>query len=519
MLQQIHFQRKEKIMRRIAKNEPSGFGHEVTVRMTRLTADTLNAHMRQNSGLEQMAFGLATHSKTADGMLYQVNELVFPEKSDLTEQSVAGVCPTKEFQSFVYLLAYQSGKSIVEFHTHPGGGTPHFSGIDEAHGHPNAEYITAKLPAPTTLVMIVGNNRFDAFDGIAFDRHRQLFRQVDRIETLGRFNEICILDEQTSQFRNEHDAGFDRQQRIPGWNQLGLERQRIGIFGAGGNGSPLFQTLLSIGAGRKGFIAIADHDCIEASNLPRIPYGYPEHIGLPKVSVAIQYAGRKSPSTPVFAFPCRFNEKPVLDRMKAATVLFYCGDSDGGRKEVNEFAVRYGIPLIDMGCDIQVTDDRVASGGQVRLVLPGQNACLVCCNGFDASQAAIDQMDDAEIASRAARGYVLGANTTATPSVANLNNLTVQFAISQFLGLVNGGDFAKWDYLNFDLATGKTIPATTNLEAACPQCGQAGCLTAGDRRKVKTPQSSPISALRCLLPASMRPHHADILRTERSDSQ
>jgi hypothetical protein len=122
--------------------------------------------------------------------------------------------------------------------------------------------------------------------------------------------------------------------------------------------------------------------------------------------------------------------------MKMATVLFHAGDSDGGRKEINEFAVRYGIPLIDLGCDVQVSESQVIAGGQVRVVLPGENACLACCGAFNPAQAAIDQMNDAQRSEQAAHGYVVGADAQATPSIANLNATTAQYAIAQFLAMV-----------------------------------------------------------------------------------
>ncbi|MCZ6652356.1 MAG: ThiF family adenylyltransferase [Planctomycetota bacterium] len=442
-----------------------------------------------------MAFGLAYQATTGEGTLFLVNELILPDKADLSEQSAGGVCPTRQFQSYVYFRAQQTGTSIVEFHTHPGAGVPRFSGIDEAYAHPNAEYIGRKLRESATLVMIVGNNRFDSFDGVVYDRQLQQFRQLDRLEFLGRPSEIRPIGEAAHQPSDGRGGMFDRQQRIPGWNQLCLERERVGIFGGGGNGATLFETLIGIGVGRQGFIVMVDDDLIEESNLPRIPYAFTEHTGTPKVAVAVQYAGRKSPSTPVFAFPCRFNEQPVLDRMKMATVLFYCGDNDGGRKEANAFAVQYCIPLIEMGCDIQVTEKTVIAGGQVRVVLPGQNACLVCCRGFDPSQAAIDQMDDASRAGRAARGYVEGTRASATPSVANLNVLTAQFAVSQFLALVNGDTFAQWDYLHFDQFTGRTITARTTRCDGCPLCGHMGCLAKGDVMEKPETSQSPIRRL------------------------
>jgi hypothetical protein len=89
-------------------------------------------------------------------------------------------------------------------------------------------------------------------------------------------------------------------------------------------------------------------------------------------------------------------------------------------------------------------------------------------------------MDDATRARQANHGYVVGANAQATASVANLNGLAAQYAVSQFLAMVNGGDFAQWDYLHFDQFTGRTIPATTTRHEACPLCGPSGCLAEGD---------------------------------------
>ena len=453
-------------------NRPASAGKR-TLRMTASTAAVLLDHMRKDQHIEQMAFALARHAKTAQGTLFLIQEVILPDEEDLEEQSPGAVCPTTAFQSYVYQSAHQSGTTIVEFHTHPGSAAPHFSGIDEHFAHPNGKYISENFPEPTTLVMVVGNNRFDAFDGICYDRHRHDFRQLDRLEVLGKPTNLWPLGQDHLPADREHDPLYARQQLVPGWNQAALQNQRIAIVGAGGNGAPLLQTLVGIGAGKRGFIVIADDDSIELSNLPRIPYADEGQVHVPKVLAAASYSARKSPSTPIYPFPCRFHEPPVLERMKMATVIFYCGDNDGGRKEVNDFAVRYGIPLIDLGCDVEVSDDQVFAGGQIRLVLPGENACLVCCHGFDPAQAAIDQMTDAARAQHANQGYLRGADAEITPSVANLNGLTVQFAVSQFLAIVNGERFAVWDYLHFDEFTGRTIPASTNRQDQCPLCGPA----------------------------------------------
>ena len=72
--------------------------------------------------------------------------------------------------------------------------------------------------------------------------------------------------------------------------------------------------------------------------------------------------------------------------------------------------------------------------------------------------------------------------------MANLNALTAQHAVAQFLALVNGAEFARWDYLHFDQFTGRTIPATTTSREECQLCGCEGCLGAGD----PVPETAPV---------------------------
>jgi molybdopterin/thiamine biosynthesis adenylyltransferase len=404
-------------------------------------ANFLTTHMRSDPNHEQMGFALGVHERTANGTVFLVNEVILPGSDDLGEQSAGGVSPTHDFQSYVYFRSEQTGQDIIEFHTHPGSHTPHFSSIDEHHGHSNAACISRRLPDPVTLLMVVGNNRFDAFDSVVWDRAIGRFRSVERLEFVGKPLETFWIGARDERPDHAMVDAFDRQMRIPGWNQQELARQRIGIVGVGGNGAHVFQTLVGMGAGSNGAVTIVDHDKIENSNLPRIPYATAEQVGMLKVTAATQWAGRKAPKTSVIPVPCSVDDATSLHQLATCTVLFGCVDNDGGRMVTNELAVRFGIPLIDLGCDIQVRDDEVISGGQVRVVLPGQNACLVCCRGFDPSEAAMDLMSDADKALRAERGYVRDSEADATPSVANLNAMTAQLGVAQFLALTHGRQF------------------------------------------------------------------------------
>lgn len=171
-------------------------------------------------------------------------------------------------------------------------------------------------------------------------------------------------------------------------------------------------------------------------------------------------------------------------------ILFGCGDHDGVRKVCNEVAVRNNIPYIDLGCEIVPSDGMAEAVGQVRLVLPGNNACLVCCRGYDPSAAAEELVDDARAAVHAARGYIRGGRDRTTPSVAVLNAVAAQTALTAFLGLTLGDAFAKWDFAHFDLFKARLLAASSTRREECPLCGDENVLSAGDPLFEEPPSES-----------------------------
>lgn len=261
-----------------------------------------------------------------------------------------------------------------------------------------------------------------------------------------------------------------RQRLMPAWDQSRLAEQRIVILGLGGNGGHVLQTLVAMGAATRGWIAGVDPDVLEASNLPRIPYAMPMDIGRAKVDVAADHAKSKNPDMHFRAIRGNAGDAAAKAAMSAATVILGCGDNDGLRKVANEASLRYGVPYIDLGCDIQMDGDRFEAGGQVHVVVPGETACLVCCRGFDPGKAALDLLVDEQRAFYEQRGYLIGDRNRPTPSVASLNSLTAQFGITAFLSLLHPW-FARWTYLHFDWLTGKTVVARSEPMPHCPACG------------------------------------------------
>ena len=450
----------------------------VVVRFAGSMFNVLAEHVRADPAREQFAFVLALPIVTDDCALLLVQQVLLPEPGDLAVCTAACVEPRPDFQATAYLLAAQRGLVVLDVHTHVTDAPPRLSRVDRGVGTVNARYIARRLPPPTTLGLLVFNRTLSAFDGLLFDRGRAIFTPISELQAGG----VGLTLHSTADADEKVDADecYARQRQVSGWNQAALERLRIGIAGVGGHGAQLLQMLVSIGAGSASWIAGVDPDVVELSNLPRLPFATQEDVGTPKVDVAAGFVRRKNPAATFHACPWSVADPAARARLRGADVLFGCGDNDGVRLVLNELALRYGIPLIDLGADIHIAGDAVEAGGQVRVVVPGTTACLVCSEAFDPAQATLDLLsgDDRSIYRR--RGYLIGSEQESAPSVAVLNTLVVQHAVTALLALVRSGPFVQHDYLRLDWLTGCTLTARAVRRDDCPACGRAGFLLAGD---------------------------------------
>src|SRR5581483_10130650 len=73
-----------------------------------------------------------------------------------------------------------------------------------------------------------------------------------------------------------------------------------------------------------------------------------------------------------------FPSPEVIDALKTADVVVAAVDSFIVREQINGFCRRYGIPLVDIGMNIETADDQLRTAdGQVMAVLP-DSACMRC---------------------------------------------------------------------------------------------------------------------------------------------
>ncbi len=442
--------------------------------------EALNKHFQAAGRNETQVFSLFSLATSRRCNIFIANMHLLPDKNELKNQSSASVEPTRKFQAIAYGLAYETRKSVGDQHNHPFTDKPRFSSIDDHHGRKNALYLSEYLPDSATMIMVVFGEGLKHFQAQVWNRQEGCFEPVERLEVLG--SPIEILREDTVTKALGEDP-YARHRIIPGWQQGLLGKLKVFVAGLGGNGALLWQGLLALGVGRdSGWLKACDPDLVEASNLPRIPYACPEDIGESKASIAQSYARRKAPNIKAFCYRDGIDSKKMQDFIKEANVIFGCVDRDGPRKILNRCAVRYVVPLVDIGSEIILNDDSYEAVGQVRIVIPGKTGCLMCSGVIDPSDAALDLLPEEIKKQHARAGYVRGTDQTPTPSVLHLNGVASNLAVSQFLRLVFGEGLIGKEFVHYDRQKCQIVTASVPPDPDCPVCGTKGYLGAGDEQ-------------------------------------
>ncbi|MHA2365365.1 MAG: HesA/MoeB/ThiF family protein [Candidatus Hodarchaeales archaeon] len=162
---------------------------------------------------------------------------------------------------------------------------------------------------------------------------------------------------------SEEKRLFDRQLRLPNWNQEVLKKSTVLIIGIGGLGVEVAKNLAMVGVGH---LILVDMDTIEYSNLNRqiLFIGAPE--GSNKAIIAAERLREINPFIQISAYDCALQDlEPSL--YAQADLLIAGLDSIEARQELNRRALHFRKPLIDAGT--------AAYNGHVYCIFP---ACLDC---------------------------------------------------------------------------------------------------------------------------------------------
>lgn len=139
---------------------------------------------------------------------------------------------------------------------------------------------------------------------------------------------------------------YSRQIFLPQIGETGQARlaaARVVVVGLGGLGCPASLYLASAGVGK---LTLIDDDKIELSNLQRQILYTEADIGAFKSEVAARELSLVNPHVSLIALVQRADIHALLDAASDASLILDCTDNLAARQEINQAAVRLGIPLI-----------------------------------------------------------------------------------------------------------------------------------------------------------------------------
>jgi len=138
------------------------------------------------------------------------------------------------------------------------------------------------------------------------------------------------------------------------------------VVGVGGIGCP---ALLSLAQSGVRSICMVDDDCVEASNLPRQLWHWPEDLGKPKVDSAYEKLSKLFPKVLFEPLFLRVEEKNAAKLFSTKDVVIDATDSPDSKLLFSDIAARHECLLVSTGV--------AGWKGQAMRIAPG-GPCLRC---------------------------------------------------------------------------------------------------------------------------------------------
>lgn len=371
--------------------------------------------------------------------------------------------------------AVRRGMALIEAHNH-GGPLPRPSPTDRTGLEEFIPYIFDSIPGAPYAATVWGDSTI----------YGEWFLPTGE---QGRLDSVLVIGDRLRQMvstseSSEVKAHFDRQ--LPWFTVVGqkaIRQLRVAVVGASGTGAPAIQQLVSLGV-RK--YTVVDPDQVETINLTRIPYATPADVGSLKTAVARRYIKTVVPTAEVLEIPETVCSIEALDALTDVDIIIGCVDNDGARLVLNEVALAYMIPYLDLGVGITARNGLVGeAGGRVALVLP-EGPCLNCMGQLDVKEASyfLQKPEQQELQRRL--GYVSGIDIP-DPAVGSLNTLLAAAGVNELAAYLTGArspcPLTVYDLLGlaYDVQSQRISPQRVRRNQKCLECLNAG---KGDRARI-----------------------------------
>jgi molybdopterin/thiamine biosynthesis adenylyltransferase len=431
------------------------------IRLPEPVRATVHAHLFTKPG-EHFAFLHARTSSSTGTPVFLVHDVTLvPDDKVTVDKHGWQIDP--DYLLDIVNNAVRSDDALIEAHNH-GGSRPRPSSIDRDALAEFVPYILDSLPgrpyAATIWTQATIYGEYHQPNG-----------------STGLISSITSVGDRLRQLVSRDDDGdaapaFASRQ-LPWFTAAGqqqLGRLRVAVVGAGGTGSHVILQLPYLGVRD---LLIIDRDELDETSLNRVVTGTPADIGTNKSILGRRIAKSVAPDCHVDTLPVDLRDPRALDALKGADVIFGCVDNDGARLILNELAVAYAIPYLDLGVGIDAPDGTPTEvGGRLAAILPG-GPCLTCMHELDLTEARYHLATPAEQQHARDNGYITGIDIPA-PSVVSLNGTIASISVNE-LALYLTGARPIQPYTELDLLGTGRKPAQWLTPRAVAR--DPGCLT------------------------------------------
>jgi len=128
-------------------------------------------------------------------------------------------------------------------------------------------------------------------------------------------------------------------------------------------------------------------------------------------------------------------DEGALAYLTDSDVIFACTDNLISRHMLNDISVRYFIPLIDVGCRIDLNKDGSVFQATIKVqVVTPDSACLWCTEALNGNAILQESLSDREKQERARDGYYHAIEEQ--PSVISMTTMAASMAVNKLLSLL-----------------------------------------------------------------------------------
>jgi ThiF family len=398
--------------------------------MKRSTFERVADHLDRAMGREDGLFLPVKIGQTATGLRLIAQDPVLPAHGDWELQGHDQLRPSATFLSRAASAAISIRAGLIFVHSHPDPTQPaDLSPRDRRSIRALANTMTPIIRRPLGAIAV----HPDGWSGEIILGGQPA--PIERVTAVGRTLEFLeVVPEDRT------DSLDDRQRPMLGRAHPWLRRLHVGIVGAGGIGSPLAETVVRMGVS---VAALFDRDVIDDPSGVRRIFGSSmadlnDTIAPRKVDVVGRHLEQLGFGTQVRRFHGDVRSA-ALGRALLDCDVVLCGtDSHGSRATLNDLAVAYGLPLIDVGvrAGIDVAGSLAQLVSEVRTVT-WDTPCLWCLDVLDGRIIREENLPPDERAQLVREGYAVGRTGRPEPSSAALTVLAAGQAACALLALLS----------------------------------------------------------------------------------